>query len=529
MSSTDSLELKEEEPKTVICENCRQEIEEKKMFLHEGFCFRNNVFCEHCKNVFLKKDYEQHIIDLPNNLTQEKQDSANNSKKSTSNEEEIPVDTNFQEITTVNPNPSLEVIHLPLEVQYTINTPIIISEGQISSNINKNEYILPFLGINPIDNYNRLNETYYYNENYDVEKQNAFNILMAEEISQNNSLNNYYENNYQYNFGNNNKSYEQNLYWNNYDNSYEGNIGKNNDIYTNNNITIYDEKKTNYQNINYLQQEIYSGSYINSIGNYSQDINQNLYLENQFGKIPQNGKKQQNLSIYTPKKKEPTGNKSKFKSHSEKNNKKMFSEKIIKFNNSSKALEKQQICKYCNLEVRDISLHYKLCKVRGINNKNKFGIKKHINRENILLNETLNDNNIEEYGIDDSKKKILNREFIYSFHETSAFDNEEIPPKTFISKTEKKKIKGPSIKKGEGITTYKNQLLVRSGPINEKMNGLSVPKQKIKALSGKKITKIKKLKKRKKFKKSKITVEKENVQEPPHIFPQNKLILANYY
>ena len=528
MSSNDSMELKEEEPKTVRCENCRQDIEEKKMFLHEGFCFRNNVFCEHCKNVFLKKDYAQHIKDLPNNLTQEKQES--DSKKSTSNEEEIPADTNFQEITTINPNPSLEVIHLPLEEQYTINTPIIISEGQIVSNKNRNEYILPFLGINPIENYYGFNETYYYNESYDdAEKQNALNILFNEEITPNNRFNNYYENNYQYSFPNNNNIYDQNLYWNNYKNSYDGNIGKNNDFYVNNNIITYDENETNYQSNNYLPEEIYSQNYIISNNNYSQDVNQNLYLENQFEKASQIGKANQNLSIYTPRKKEPADSISRFKSQSEKIKTRLLNEEKIKFNNNNNALEQQQICKYCNIAFKDISIHYKICQSRGIDNKNKNGIKRQINRDSILLNETLNDKNIEEFGIDDSKKKILNRKFIYSFQENAALDSEELTPKSFISKTEKKKIKIQQIKNGEGMPLLKNKLFIRSCPIKKIRNGLSEPKRKIKALSGKKITKIKKLKKRKKFKKSKITVEKENVQEPPHIFPQNKLILANYY
>ena len=47
--------------KLIKCKNCRQEIEEEKMFLHEGFCQRNNIFCEHCQKVFLKKDYNKHL------------------------------------------------------------------------------------------------------------------------------------------------------------------------------------------------------------------------------------------------------------------------------------------------------------------------------------------------------------------------------------------------------------------------------------------------------------------------------------
>ena len=45
----------------IKCKNCRQFICADKMFLHEGFCNRNNVFCEHCERVFLKKDYNYHL------------------------------------------------------------------------------------------------------------------------------------------------------------------------------------------------------------------------------------------------------------------------------------------------------------------------------------------------------------------------------------------------------------------------------------------------------------------------------------
>ena len=45
----------------VKCKICHQYISKSKMFLHEGFCSRNNVFCDHCEKVFLKKDYEEHV------------------------------------------------------------------------------------------------------------------------------------------------------------------------------------------------------------------------------------------------------------------------------------------------------------------------------------------------------------------------------------------------------------------------------------------------------------------------------------
>ena len=69
------------ESNVIKCKNCRQDISKDKMFLHEGFCTRNNIFCEHCEKVFLKEDYENHIKDLPKNLTSENKESPTNSKK----------------------------------------------------------------------------------------------------------------------------------------------------------------------------------------------------------------------------------------------------------------------------------------------------------------------------------------------------------------------------------------------------------------------------------------------------------------
>ncbi len=109
--STKNITNSKEDNKLTKCKNCRQDIISEKMFLHEGFCHRNNVFCEHCQKVFLKEDYEKHIKDLPKNLTSENKESPTNSKKSTSNEEEPIIIKNS---TTINPNPSLQLSQIPL-------------------------------------------------------------------------------------------------------------------------------------------------------------------------------------------------------------------------------------------------------------------------------------------------------------------------------------------------------------------------------------------------------------------------------
>ena len=50
-----------EEEKFVKCKNCQQDIPESKMFLHEGFCLRNNKLCPECNKVFLVKEFDEHL------------------------------------------------------------------------------------------------------------------------------------------------------------------------------------------------------------------------------------------------------------------------------------------------------------------------------------------------------------------------------------------------------------------------------------------------------------------------------------
>ena len=50
-----------EEEKYIKCKNCNQDIPESKMFLHEGFCLRNNKLCPECNKVFLIQEFDEHL------------------------------------------------------------------------------------------------------------------------------------------------------------------------------------------------------------------------------------------------------------------------------------------------------------------------------------------------------------------------------------------------------------------------------------------------------------------------------------
>ena len=137
---------------TIKCENCRQYISAKKMFLHEGFCSRNNVFCEHCERVYLKKDYEKHIVKISKKPSKDNEElnfrEINQNNKSQNIEEKILISKNY---------PPFEEKKIEYIEQYKINFPIYISEvAEASYDNNINQNLLNFLGIN----------NSYYNNNY---------------------------------------------------------------------------------------------------------------------------------------------------------------------------------------------------------------------------------------------------------------------------------------------------------------------------------------------------------------------------
>ena len=193
--SSKIISEKKTKSKYTRCDNCRQDILSEKMFLHEGFCHRNNIFCDHCEKVFLKTDYDEHLKDLRNSM----KDSAKSTDIGETEEiQTIPVIR--QTITTVvNPNTHYEYIEMPMTEEYKINNPIYISEsGNVLSSQNSNEYILPYLGINANNKEYGINYGQY---NYPT--QNNFNLINNNTYrnvfdSQTSYINNNIDNNFEY-------------------------------------------------------------------------------------------------------------------------------------------------------------------------------------------------------------------------------------------------------------------------------------------------------------------------------------------
>ena len=46
----------------VKCSNCRCEIEDSKMILHERFCLQNIKYCDLCKEAIIKEEFEEHCL-----------------------------------------------------------------------------------------------------------------------------------------------------------------------------------------------------------------------------------------------------------------------------------------------------------------------------------------------------------------------------------------------------------------------------------------------------------------------------------
>lgn len=70
-----------EEEKKVICQNCKVELPESKLAIHQGFCLRNNKYCPTCSKVFLAGEFEEHLKthNIPQKETQKKE--TNNKDK----------------------------------------------------------------------------------------------------------------------------------------------------------------------------------------------------------------------------------------------------------------------------------------------------------------------------------------------------------------------------------------------------------------------------------------------------------------
>jgi len=465
--------------KIIRCKNCHQDILAEKMFLHEGFCLRNNAFCTHCQKVFLKKDFPNHLKNINSKNSEQSDQNINSPGSNRINS----IGLYISPVITKR-SPAYEYIEMPMTEQFKINKPIIISEeGQIVSNKNKNEYLLPYFGINNVQNNNITKEEFFNNNDETPLNQdeilkeiakNNFNNLIEINGSMKNSLS-----------MNDIHSHNKNIKSENFYFRKSQKINANNQQNNDNDI-LNDKNLNKSQSVNNIYNinnfGLKQGEQVNKAQpNINKDINNNINGINNIYNINDglsNEKKEKNSNIII--------NNNIITYNSNNNIKKIhnyFAKKLlngefnqaINNNNNRKSLNHKPLNTQRDpyIDTQDFNLIYKKKndptdgkpRIKKNNNlsfdfsqklksifdnipkisknhndsknicefcknycddlvlhykyyhlKGNKGSIKPIKRDTALLNEKLNSNNIDEDGIDEHKRKILLREFRTTFH-----------------------------------------------------------------------------------------------------------------
>ena len=309
----------------IKCKNCRQFICADKMFLHEGFCNRNNVFCEHCERVFLKKDYNYHLKDISKGPSNKNRESSSNHIR----ENFMSLKNSERENSLINHTPDSKIKHIRWVEEYEIKNPIIIDPfGEIISKKNKNEFLLPILGLSHLKN---MNNDYFENdflsnqENIDINK----NFIKNLNLYQNNQINLNKINNNNLNLEEiSNKNNILNIKNNNNDNNDNNDDNNKNDIKMN--LVIKDSITDKNINKNKMNLKI-SDNNLYNIDNIN-NINQTLKIDNiNFKDTNTTSKKKFILIKYKKEKKEKREKNDK----NSKNNNFIINNNIINYNSDN--------------------------------------------------------------------------------------------------------------------------------------------------------------------------------------------------
>jgi hypothetical protein len=150
------------------------------MFLHEGFCQKNNIFCEHCEKVFLRNDYDAHILEISKNLSNTNKESIikrikTDFKGFKSDKSNINKNDNniiHRTIDSKRLNNKKIRIKIPVLEEYKIRKPIVIEpNGNITYGKN-NDYLFSLFNFdlikNTIDNNPKYNVIFNTEYNYDM-------------------------------------------------------------------------------------------------------------------------------------------------------------------------------------------------------------------------------------------------------------------------------------------------------------------------------------------------------------------------
>ena len=259
---------------TIKCKSCRQNIEAHKMFLHEGFCQKNNIFCEHCDKVFLRKDYDNHILEISKNLSIINKESLIKRLKNDFNgfnKDIINNNNNSNSIynNNTNINRAIKVNHykgkilkIPIVEEYKIRKPILISpKGDISYGENDDDLLSLF-------NFDFLGKNLQKSSKYHVIFNTEYNYGWTNNII-NYKKNNYYNNRKAINI--NHLNHANILYNNNIFNEKNSILIKSKNKEKKNNLTINISDNNRIDSIN-IEKNIDEHNFYNKIRAKSNDI-----------------------------------------------------------------------------------------------------------------------------------------------------------------------------------------------------------------------------------------------------------------
>ena len=170
------IQMKKSESK-IKCKSCRQYISSDKMFLHEGFCNKNNIFCEHCEQVFLREEYDSHILEISKNL-------SNKNKQTVI--KRLTTDFNGFRNNINNDNIIVKPIkknsmRIPIIEEYSIRKPIYIGPY---SNINDDFHLT-------LQDLDLIRKSIYKSQRYNLIFNTEYNYGVRKNIIRNNQINYY--------------------------------------------------------------------------------------------------------------------------------------------------------------------------------------------------------------------------------------------------------------------------------------------------------------------------------------------------
>ena len=368
----------------IKCTNCHQNILESKMFLHEGFCLRNNTYCFECGQVVLKKDFEIHLNNHANLKTQNNSSNKNEQIENVSNEKK----TSSILISQINNNECVKMSFQKPKKKEIIkyNEPIIITTPENNELRSPEEYKEFFLKNYKIAKKLNINKIDFTDNQYN--NNSCAGNINPTEITENSSVDNY---------RNNSENSETIMNGHILKSQEKQNNNNNNKINVNNNIFHINRRNFRKKSASLTTGLIFS-DYTKLINRPRQEFNEkklfspdrnicnteikeprnspkkikkiipieknyliNNYVHKKFFQSKKNENPKQEKNFQVNKKKEPLDRTSRLakKNKNSNNDKKQITN--MKYSEAPKQINLYQKCEYCNRFVENLNNHIIRC------------------------------------------------------------------------------------------------------------------------------------------------------------------------